>query len=98
MVGNFIDVALFFVGIVSYGKSFKAIIQLFKKYQSTIGKRMMRSLKNKLRINITKTLANAALDLAQRLFDISIGRMIARGIDYVEGWYGYTRSNGYIFN
>ncbi len=98
VVGGLIDAALLLVGIVSYGKSFKAIIQLFKKYKSTIGKRMIRSLENRLRIKITKTLANAALDLAQRLFDISIGRMIARGIDYVEGWYGYTRSNGYIFN
>ncbi len=98
VVGKFIDVALLFVGIVSYGKSFKAIIQLYKKYKSTIGKRMIRTLENRLRIKITKTLANVALDLAQQLFDISIGRMIARGIDYVEGWYGYTRSNGYIFN
>ena len=59
---------------------------------------MKRTLENRLRIKITSSLADTALDMALQLFDISIGRLIARGIDYAEGLYGYTKSNGYIFN
>lgn len=36
--------------------------------------------------------------MAIDLVEISIGGMVARALDYVEGWYGYSRNNGYVFN
>ncbi len=71
---------------------------MFKKYYSEIGRRVRRVLRDKLRVKLTKTLASSALSMAIDLVGISIGGMVARALDYVEGWYGYSRNNGYVFN
>lgn len=39
-----------------------------------------------------------AVDIALILFGPSIGDLIAKALDYIDPWWGFRRSNGYIFN
>ena len=40
----------------------------------------------------------AAINIAMNFFGSSPGQIIAKALDWTDGWHGYKRSNGWIMN
>lgn len=66
-------------------------------------KEFIRKYKNKLLYMISGKISSFVIALflhcnwIRLLAGSSIGEMIAKGLDYADAWWGYPRSNGYVF-
>lgn len=96
-IGGIIDAALILIGVVSTNKSLAALKRLIRKNRNGITKRVWRRICGyftKLSISWVST----AIEMALALVGTSVGNLIAKALDYIDPWWGYRRSNGYILN
>lgn len=96
-VGNFIDAGLIIFGLKTTFVTKKAL----KKYLKAHGPRIKRVAKKELQKRIPRistAFISSAFEMILMFSSTSIGRIIAKGLDYVDSWWGYRRNNGYILN
>ncbi|MGD9568538.1 MAG: RHS repeat-associated core domain-containing protein, partial [Sedimentibacter sp.] len=95
-IGRVIDAAIivFAAGQTIYGKyAAKAFLKKNKaKVISATRGKLMRFFPS-----VKSTVVTAAVNAALTLVGSSVGQLVANGFDYIDSWWGYPRSNGYIF-
>lgn len=86
--------------VISGGKTYfakKAFNQFLKKNKNKV----VYQIRGKINKMFGKMVGNAlpaVIDIAMTLAGTSAGDLIARALDYADGWWGYKRNNGYILN
>ncbi|MBM7616429.1 RHS repeat-associated core domain-containing protein [Alkaliphilus hydrothermalis] len=95
-VGRIIDAAIvvFTAGKSIYGK--KAAQAFLKKNKNKV----VHAIRGKLLAlhpSITKVAVGAAISAAFTLAGETPGSLVAKGLDYIDHWWGKTRKNGYVF-
>ena len=75
-------------------------IQALKKLLKENARRWVKTLAPKIIKLVGSAVASALssiFDIALTIFGTSIGDLIARAIDYCDGWWGKPRNNGNLF-
>ncbi len=96
-IGGVIDAVLILIGVVSTNKTLSALKNLIRRHRKGITKRVWRRICRYF-TKLTISWLSTAIDIALTLFGTSIGDLIAMALDYIDPWWGYRRSNGYILN
>ena len=96
-IGKIIDAVLILMGVVSTNKTLSALKRLIRKNRKGITQRVWRRICGYF-TKLTVSWLSTAVDVALVLFGSSIGDLIARALDYIDPWWGYKKSNGYILN
>lgn len=92
-----IDIALI---AISLGKTYfakGALKKLLQRNKFRIVRILSKTLKRILKSRAAKIISGA-MAVTMTVFGTSLGDIIARALDYADGWWGYKRNNGYIFN
>ena len=92
-VGRFIDAAIIALttGYATAGK--KALSIIIRKQKSSLIKYTARIVRKKLG-SAAASWVSAAVNIALSFFGSSIGQLIAKALDYLDGRHGFKRSNG----
>lgn len=96
-VASVIDIVIILFGFHQSKATFAAIKQFLRNNRNELVKRIYRRLVSYI-AKLTVSTVSAAVDVALSLFGTSIGDLIAKALDYIDPWFGFTRNNGYIFN
>lgn len=94
-VARIIDAVLIIRGHI---QGVRAIKDYIRKNKRELSESARKALIKKLHLEISKSYVVTALDLAFLFWDTSIGKIIAKGLDYADKWWGYKRNNKYILN
>ena len=96
-VGRFIDAAIIVLttGYATGGK--KVLSYLIRHQKSKLIRYTAKVVGKKLGLAASKWVA-AAINIAMNFFGSSPGQIIAKALDWTDGWHGYKRSNGWIMN
>lgn len=96
-VGIALDVIIILISGVKARMAQKALKTFLKKNKNKV----VHQIKGKVIKLFGKATAAAlpgVIDIAVTLLGSSIGEMIAKALDYIDPWWGFKRSNGYILN
>ena len=96
-IATAIDVVIILFGFWQSRKAFSEILKFLRYNRDKLVKEIYRKLV-KLISKLTISVVSTAFEVALTLIGTSIGDIIAKALDYVDPWFGFTRNNGYIFN
>ena len=96
-VSRIIDVIIIAVSLGRTYMSYKALKQFLKVNKNRVVYQIRGKILEYFGWSIVRVLPTV-IEIALTLFGTSIGEMIAKALDYIDSWWGYKRSNGYILN